>query len=915
MRHLCVSAMLLGLILFYSCEKKRSVQSSSPSFEDQTITQPIVPPFEGIAAHTSTQTIDPSKRQVLSFEGGIQLEVPQNTFVDKEGNTIRESVTLSVSTYNSKAEIIASGIPMSYATSNGSSSFESAGMFHVGASSAGKEVFIDEKKEIQLQQLSSVFGEYDFYHFEEQESPQGRQGDWKKMTQKKNTISCDASQAYSLQFAIAEKPALAPLQAIQWKLMTENGGATIKDNPWVLDEKWSAVEISQPKYGYGKVIMKSPSDWFLEELYVSKNKERFLTSYKDEAKLWTNKGELLVTVKDLTNTFSTFVLLNDEIILFALEDKTLLYSIDGELLHELPASILLDAKLTSSNDYLYYVTRSSYFSSDEVLYIANAKGETLKKISYEYKEDSKQDFARFHYQLIPNDHLVIVSYKGIEVLDSDGERIYHRAKVASSFKYIKENLLLIEEKDGSLTVLNYENGKSIHSKKEAFQLGAKTMKTEGNRTTSTNNSSYRVIPHYPLVAIKETFSKHSILWNYETNEITTLDFEVNDQLKFNNIYSVMQYIPRKPSFLIGGFNPEDYHFHLYDIEQKRKVFQGKVYDATKPISFEDLTPSCISFSSDSTKFTFSSPQNQLYYDLAKGLLKDFRASDTTVFACGFHEDDRLYSMSSYGVCKYWDQKGDYMSSKVFPIKGLGKGYEYDDHILLHNHFYNQIHECDKSGTLLLSSMDGLSSFSTKHPQNAFRLTAEKELYFHELFSTAPNTYQLTLQNEEHTFVTYVCMSEQDLEKLNQYYALMAKSAAKERERKVEQQKVVRLFSLKKMGLYNWDLLIKEEDHIKFKADFDFDVAVDKSLLTVFLITEVNGTSVIKYAPNNWGSFALKPGVKNQLLAVLPDNKVAVFDDFEGIDFQKIKEAGHFTFKMKVKDESITSLEDLENLLL
>lgn len=71
----------------------------------------IESPFNNLDVPSIIIKVNPTKKQVARFENGVSIEIPENAFVDIDGNIIKEEVTLTLTSFNSPAEIIASGIP------------------------------------------------------------------------------------------------------------------------------------------------------------------------------------------------------------------------------------------------------------------------------------------------------------------------------------------------------------------------------------------------------------------------------------------------------------------------------------------------------------------------------------------------------------------------------------------------------------------------------------------------------------------------------------------------------------------------------------------------------------------------------------------------------------------------------------
>jgi hypothetical protein len=115
--------------------------------------------------------------------------------------------------------------------------------------------------------------------------------------------------------------------------------------------------------------------------------------------------------------------------------------------------------------------------------------------------------------------------------------------------------------------------------------------------------------------------------------------------------------------------------------------------------------------------------------------------------------------------------------------------------------------------------------------------------------------------------------EQHAARLAQYEAKLA--AVKEKEAELA---VVRNFRrtmrLQRFGLYNYDILWKQEDAVPLMADFDLDglpEAVKKATI-IYLVTG-EGRVVVQLPSYDWGKLRVDVNADNKMLAVLPDNKV------------------------------------------
>ena len=141
----------------------------------------------------------------------------------------------------------------------------------------------------------------------------------------------------------------------------------------------------------------------------------------------------------------------------------------------------------------------------------------------------------------------------------------------------------------------------------------------------------------------------------------------------------------------------------------------------------------------------------------------------------------------------------------------------------------------------------------------------------------------------------------------------------ERERVNQEASLLRSFQVESFGIYNWDCQYKTPNAVKLTAEFKFEDNIDMDInnLCVFLVAQKSQT-VVKYPAGTWDKFAFDPNEKNQLIAILPGNKLAFFDenDFEQLDINYLSKSAHpsYTFLLRSKPEKVNSLDDL-NLVL
>lgn len=187
-------------------------------------------------------------------------------------------------------------------------------------------------------------------------------------------------------------------------------------------------------------------------------------------------------------------------------------------------------------------------------------------------------------------------------------------------------------------------------------------------------------------------------------------------------------------------------------------------------------------------------------------------------------------------------------------------------------------------------------------------------------------YQLTLSGQQRYAIPVrvvpqgKAMDEAKARYAEQMEAYRANLAAlADREAMLAQQQTFRrLVSLQGTGIYNYDILFKLRTALPVMADFNFGNLPEamKQTVTVYLVTADN-RSAISFSPAQWEQFCFLPDQDNMILAVLPNNQVAYFtpDDFKQERDKMIAARGQaYTFQMRIKEQTIRSVEDLQELI-
>ncbi len=196
------------------------------------------------------------------------------------------------------------------------------------------------------------------------------------------------------------------------------------------------------------------------------------------------------------------------------------------------------------------------------------------------------------------------------------------------------------------------------------------------------------------------------------------------------------------------------------------------------------------------------------------------------------------------------------------------------------------------------------------------------------FDVENGKYELQLRGGDKQFNSIVkpVLKGKDLEKAMAVYRDLAAKYNKIKEdlkletnRLAQEADLLRSFRINKFGVHNWDVW-KSPKRIICNADFQIDgIDTDVNKVKVFLISGEQ-RAVVRYSANDFNKFSFDPTTKNNVVAVLPGNKVAVFShkQFRKMDSEDLRmrrELGETViFKMDVIDQKIESVQDLQKVI-
>ena len=186
-----------------------------------------------------------------------------------------------------------------------------------------------------------------------------------------------------------------------------------------------------------------------------------------------------------------------------------------------------------------------------------------------------------------------------------------------------------------------------------------------------------------------------------------------------------------------------------------------------------------------------------------------------------------------------------------------------------------------------------------------------------------DNYLLILKNHNKKFVAKINYKG-DIKFLNNLKTFAVKANTKfendivkeETSRFNKEADYLRTFEVNNFGIYNCDRLYYDYANLTV-CNFNIDCGIvntDYNNIKLFQITGSRQTTILTYQYSDKIEFRYDPKEKNQILAILPDDKIAHFscEDFEKIKNSLSKDKS-FTIKMKVLPE-VNSVEILANIL-
>lgn len=268
----------------------------------------IQPPLTQVKIPKNTFEVDASKGKLFSLPNGSTISVPSDCFVDKEGKQIKGKVKISYIEFHDAADIILSGIPMTYDSGGVSGNFQTAGMFEITGFQKEKPVYIANGKNIRVKMASYANDHhYNFYVLNEGKGDWGYKGQGKNEVnnQKEITLKAltpepekplqvkEASEdqfVFDLDINVNAYPELKDFKGLMWQYAGSSDAMNPEKHPWMFKQKWDDIDFKEENREQStfRVILKNQQHSFetvitpvLKGKELEKAKKLFSKSLKE----------------------------------------------------------------------------------------------------------------------------------------------------------------------------------------------------------------------------------------------------------------------------------------------------------------------------------------------------------------------------------------------------------------------------------------------------------------------------------------------------------------------------------------------------------------------------------------------------------------------------------------------------------
>lgn len=333
MRILFTSFLIVLAFLFQNCndQAEQISQINNPENDAAAIAvkQDIAPAFASINVATQHLTVKGSDAQTLELPSGSSIDVPTAAFVDANGSPVKGDVDITFREFHNAAEIIASGIPMKVFKENGKEEWmQTAGMYEINGSQNGQPVFVAPGKTLNVNLVSDVDGEYDFWKFDEDAGNWDNLGVSTPQPNPNATIPQNApvnvglppvapiafnqnTPPIDLEVNLKNFPELADKQGIVWQYAGKDAQKDPANNRAIFQSSWDEIDLQANADGQTYTLTLENDDEKITLPVVptlkGKDLEQALADYQQRLKSYQKKLASASEVSKLRQQQASFI--------------------------------------------------------------------------------------------------------------------------------------------------------------------------------------------------------------------------------------------------------------------------------------------------------------------------------------------------------------------------------------------------------------------------------------------------------------------------------------------------------------------------------------------------------------------------------------------------------------------------------
>ncbi|MCB0401199.1 MAG: leucine-rich repeat domain-containing protein [Flavobacteriales bacterium] len=267
----------------------------------------VLPPSAPLDMVMESYQLDAQKGKTITYNTGSQIIVPENAFLDKNGQVVKGNVTLSYREFNDPIEIAFSGIPMGYDSAGTINPFQSGGMIEIRATRNGEPLYVNPQSKITVNMVSNTSdASFNLYSMDDGE-------EW--VYKGKDSIAAlDGSLIVNKRFEYDNRNATIPMPVIpvvKSGLSLEKGDAKWK-------RKKGYIQIYATNYNYRLISFLASSnkdikaftelrelnryDWKIDAQDLNKEKHRydsliqFVKGFNNRMNNWRNSANDIDTI-------------------------------------------------------------------------------------------------------------------------------------------------------------------------------------------------------------------------------------------------------------------------------------------------------------------------------------------------------------------------------------------------------------------------------------------------------------------------------------------------------------------------------------------------------------------------------------------------------------------------------------------